>query len=120
MICEIEHQEEQQMPEDEKEEFVANVNEFRDLQSIINTMDDYISDLENELAYKEDALRNLQEQVLTALKQNSQQREELQTAQNSVNEQTKRNKELEEQYQALTQNIKTVQEERDKLLQAQQ
>lgn len=47
-------------------------------------MDGYISDLEDELAYKEDSLRALQEQVLAALQQNSRQREELQTAQESA------------------------------------
>ena len=76
----------------------------------------YISDLEDELAYKEDSLRTLQEQVLAALQQNSRQRDELQTAQESASEQAKRNKDLEEQYQELAKNIKTVQEEREKLL----
>lgn len=61
-------------------------------------MDGEISDLESELAQKEEALHTLQEQILASLQQNAKQNEQLQEAQNSASEQEKRNKELEEQY----------------------
>ena len=61
-------------------------------------MDGEISDLESELAQKEEALHTLQEQILASLQQNAKQNKQLQEAQNSASEQEKRNKELEEQY----------------------